>query len=69
MIACDFLQLDRGVAEFVRSRERAVRPAERNRRDGGLRQQLGQEDEFALVRFGGIENALLKQRAYCGSRR
>ena len=64
----DFHHLDAGIAELVGGEERIVRPAERDPRNRRLRLQLGQEDEFALVRFAGFKNVLQKQGADRGMR-
>lgn len=55
LAADNILQFDRGVAELMHGGERSIQPAERDRRNGRLGQELRQEDEFALVRFVGLE--------------
>ncbi len=64
----DFHHFQRQIAELVRGKERAVRPAERHPGDVRLRLQLGQEDEFALVRLAGLQHVLQEQGANGGVR-
>ena len=59
----DFHHFQAQIAELMRGKKRAVRPAECHPRDARLCLQLRQEDELALIRLACLKNILNKQRA------